>query len=136
MRELGIGELARRSGIAASALRYYEALGILPPAPRVSGRRRYDERAVRTVAAIRAAQDAGFSLHEIGVLFRDIAGGATPGAGWRKLALRKLEELDALERRVRLMKATLKLGLECGCLRLDDCRLIDGSRPAARRARP
>ena len=129
MGELRIGELARRTGVAASALRFYEAEGLLPPARRVSGRRRYDEHAVVTVRLIRAAQDTGFTLKEVRALFRDAAGGTPLAAGWRKQAARKLQELDELERRVRSMKAALRAGLECGCLQPEDCRLL--AAPAA-----
>ncbi|MFZ0083137.1 MAG: MerR family DNA-binding transcriptional regulator [Trebonia sp.] len=61
---LTIGELARRAGVTASALRYYEELGLLPPPARISGQRRYPESADRLVAAILLYSDAGFTLAE------------------------------------------------------------------------
>src|SRR5258708_34987187 len=63
-RLLTIGELARRAGIASSALRYYEELALLPPPARVSGQRRYPESAVGLVGIILLLRDAGFSLAE------------------------------------------------------------------------
>jgi DNA-binding transcriptional MerR regulator len=65
---LTIGELARRAGVTASALRYYEELGLLPPPARISGQRRYPESAARLVAAILLYSDAGFTLAEQKVL--------------------------------------------------------------------
>ncbi|HEX2211710.1 MAG TPA: MerR family transcriptional regulator, partial [Longimicrobium sp.] len=65
MEELSIGEVARRTGVAASALRYWEDAGLLPAPRRVGGRRRYDADAVRRVEVLRSAQQAGFTLAEI-----------------------------------------------------------------------
>src|SRR5215211_9158788 len=65
---LPIGELARRTGVATSALRYYERIGLLPPAERASQRRHYPPSVAERVALIRLYQDAGFTLEEIGRL--------------------------------------------------------------------
>src|SRR5438876_761099 len=69
MSELSIGEVARRTGVKPSALRYYEQEGLLPRASRTGGRRRYGERDVRMVELLRFAQQAGFTLDEIKKLF-------------------------------------------------------------------
>src|SRR6266851_749998 len=87
---LTIGELARRAGVTASALRYYEELGLLPAPARISGQRRYPGSAARLVAAILLYSDAGFTLAEQKALMAPRDG--TPG--WRQLAQRKLAELD------------------------------------------
>src|ERR687889_574877 len=88
--ELTIGELAQRAGLATSAIRYYERVGMLPPAERVSGQRRYGEDAVARLAFIAAAQNAGFTLREI----RELADRAEDEHGFaapmRELSLRKL----------------------------------------------
>lgn len=68
MEDLSIGEVARRAGIQPSALRYYESIGLMPAPRRVSGRRRYDESAVRMLKIVQLAQSAGFSIAEIQVL--------------------------------------------------------------------
>ncbi|HEX4291995.1 MAG TPA: MerR family transcriptional regulator, partial [Trebonia sp.] len=88
---LTIGELARRAGVTASALRYYEELGLLPAPARVSGQRRYPESAARLVAAILLYSDAGFTLAEQKALLAARTG--TPGDR-RQLMQRKLAELD------------------------------------------
>src|SRR5688572_27128423 len=66
---LSIGEVARRTGIRPSALRYYEEAGILPHAARIGGKRRYDANLIQRLELLQVAQQAGFSLDEIKVLF-------------------------------------------------------------------
>jgi MerR family copper efflux transcriptional regulator len=90
-RLLTIGELARRAGVATSALRYYEELGLLPAPARIAGQRRYPESAAWLVGVILLLRDAGFSLAEQKAFMasREVA----PG-DWRRLARRKLAELD------------------------------------------
>ena len=119
--ELTIGEVARRTGLRTSALRYYESAGVLPPPARVNGRRRYDPDVVRLLKTVRFAQDAGFSVAEIRTLFHGFGAHVPPAARWRKLADRKLAELDALTLRVERMRRALLLAKECGCVRMEDC---------------
>jgi DNA-binding transcriptional MerR regulator len=88
---LTIGELARRTGAAPSALRYYEEIGLLAPAARVSGRRRYGPDAVGAVGAILLLSDVGFTLAEVKQF---MAARSTSPRSWRELARRKLAELD------------------------------------------
>jgi DNA-binding transcriptional MerR regulator len=87
-----IGELARRTGVATSALRYYERIGLLSPAGRVGRRRHYEESSTERVALIRLYQDAGFTLAEIGRLLAAMSRGRR---AWGHLAGRKIAELDA-----------------------------------------
>jgi MerR family redox-sensitive transcriptional activator SoxR len=123
MKPLSIGEVARRTGVRTSALRYYEEAGILPPSGRVNGRRVYEEDDIRRIDVLRFAQQAGFTLDEIKVLFHGFSARISLGARWQKLARKKLEELESLSRQVERMKKALALGLECGCLRIEDCTL-------------
>ena len=77
MSRLTISEVARQVGLKSSAIRYYEQLGILPPAERVSGQRRYDRTVLYRLAVVQRARQAGFSLDEIRTLCcRAPAGGA------------------------------------------------------------
>lgn len=140
MKLLSIGEVARRTGLRPSALRYYEDEGILPPARRVNGRRQYDSDSIRMVEVLRFAQQAGFSLSEIKALFRGFDRGATLSVRWRSLAEAKLEELDALVANAKRMRRAIELGLQCGCVRLEDCTLPRPDRaptaaPRGRRAK-
>lgn len=107
---LTIGELARRSGVTASALRYYEELGLLSPPARISGQRRYPESAARLVAAILLYSDAGFTLAEQKAL---LAAGATTPGDRRQLMRRKLAELDEQIARAQAARDAISHGLRC-----------------------
>ena len=105
-----IGELARRTGVATSALRYYEGIGLLPPAERVGRRRRYPPSAAERVALVRLYQDAGFTLEEIG---RMLAARSQGRRGWGELAERKIAELDARIADAQQARTLIKHALEC-----------------------
>jgi MerR family redox-sensitive transcriptional activator SoxR len=126
---LSIGEVARRTGIRTSALRYYEEAGILPAPARVSGQRRYDADIVRRVDLLRFAQQAGFTLEEIKTLFHGFGSETPLSARWRSLARRKMYELDQLVERVTRMREALQLSLKCGCVRVEDCSLSPADLP-------
>jgi MerR family redox-sensitive transcriptional activator SoxR len=130
MEELSIGKVARRTGVAASALRYYEDAGLLPPPRRVGGQRRYGPEVLRRVEVLRCAQQAGFTLAEIRTLFHGFGAGTPLGERWNTLAHAKLRELDALIARAGQMKRAILAGMACGCVRLEDCVLASAP-PAA-----
>jgi MerR family transcriptional regulator, redox-sensitive transcriptional activator SoxR len=123
MNLLPIGEVARQTGLRPSAIRYYEAEGVLATPVRLSGRRRYGPEVIRAIGVIRFAQDAGFTLQGIKVLLRGPAPERGLGARWRRLAGSKLEELDALADRVSQMRRAIKAGLRCDCAGVEDCML-------------
>lgn len=119
--ELSIGEVARRAGIRASAIRYYEQAGLMPAPRRVSGQRRYDPAIVDRLALIHFAQQAGFTIGEIRTLFEGFEEETPMALRWQELAREKVKEVDALMDRAQRMRALLDQALACGCLRLDDC---------------
>ncbi len=121
MAELTIGEVAKRTGVRTSALRFYEEAGVLPPPERVNGRRRYGANAVRRVEVLRFAQGAGFTLAEIRTLFHRFGADSPLGERWAALAGAKLAELDALVARAARMRSAIEAGLACGCARMEDC---------------
>lgn len=123
MEGLTIGEVAHRTGLRTSALRYYEEQGVLPAPRRVNGRRRYDRSILRMVEVLRFAQQAGFTLAEIRKLFHGFGAETPLGARWKALARAKLEELDALIARATQMKRSIEKGSGCGCVRIEDCTL-------------
>jgi MerR family transcriptional regulator, redox-sensitive transcriptional activator SoxR len=123
MEDLVIGEVARRAGIRPSALRYYESIGLMPAPKRVNGRRRYDESTVQMLRVVQLAQQAGFTVAEIQTLLHGFAPDTPPAARWQPLAQQKIAELDALIVQVQKMKLILMTGLDCGCLRLEDCAI-------------
>lgn len=133
---LTIGELARRTGLPESAIRYYERIGLLPEPERERGWRRYDGSAVRLLSAIRFAKQAGFSLEEIRTLFHGFPPGTPPPMRWQQLATRKLAEVEELIARAETMRSVLREGLDCDCA-LRDCRGLEdcelGSPASARR---
>ena len=106
---LTIGQLAARTGLATSALRYYEEVGLLPPPERISGQRRYDASTVMLVGMIILLRDVGFSLSGIHDLF------AEPGsrAAWREAGRRKLAELDEQIRKTQVARIALEHTLRC-----------------------
>jgi DNA-binding transcriptional MerR regulator len=107
---LTIGELARLAGVSASAVRYYEEVGLLPAPARISGQRRYPESAARLVAAILLYSDAGFTLAEQKALTSSRA--STPGDR-RELMQRKLAELDEQIARAQAAREAIRHGLRC-----------------------
>lgn len=121
MEELTIAEVARRAGVAPSAIRYYESIKLLPEPRRVSGRRRYDAAAVEQLAFIQTAQSLGFSLADIQVLVQRRAGEVDLADRWHALATRKLAEVEDLIKRARTMKRLLVQGLHCRCADLEEC---------------
>jgi MerR family redox-sensitive transcriptional activator SoxR len=120
-KNLSIGEVALRAGLNPSAIRYYERIGLLPDAERVSGQRRYDESVLGRLAVIEFAQRAGFTLAETRTLLSGFSEKVPPSARWRSLAQRKLPEVEALIARASGMKRLLEEGLECDCLSLEEC---------------
>jgi MerR family redox-sensitive transcriptional activator SoxR len=120
MHGLPIGEVARRTGVATSALRYYERAGLLPAPARRSGQRRYDPEIVGRVRIIQTARAAGFSIEETRE-FLTLSPGETPSSRWRTLAERKQAEIDALIAQAEQMRSILKDSFPCDCPALDDC---------------
>jgi MerR family redox-sensitive transcriptional activator SoxR len=121
---LTIGEVAEQAGIQASAIRYYERVGLLPEAERVSGKRRYEEGIVRRLELIAVAKEAGFTLEEVGTLLESADRGDPAHRQLRALAERKLPEVDALIERAQAVREWLTIASDCGCQTLDDCRLF------------
>jgi MerR family transcriptional regulator, redox-sensitive transcriptional activator SoxR len=123
---LTIGELAARSGVAPSALRYYERLGLIRARRTTGNQRRYERAELRRVAFIRIAQQVGVSLEEIRAALASLPESRTPTkADWARLSARwkgKLQErIDMLER----LRDQLSGCIGCGCLSLQRCRLYN-----------
>ena len=124
---LTIGEVAAAAGLNTSAIRYYERIGLLPPAARASGRRRYGPEAVRRLQLLDVVKHAGFSLDEARVLLEHDADGAgSPSAALRSLADAKLAEIDALIARATAIRSWLAAARACRCDTLDVCALFAG----------
>jgi len=116
-----IGELAGRAGLKASAIRYYERMGILEAPHRVSGQRHYSSDALDRVLLIRFAGDMGFTLAEIKIFLGGLRDNAPVGPRWRKLAHSKIQEVDETIERSRRLKSLLEHLLRCRCPSLQVC---------------
>ncbi len=135
MAELEIGEVARRAGIATSAIRYYENEGLIPRPARRSGRRVYGAEIIDRLALIEVAKGGGFTIAEIKRLLGGFAGRAPPGQRWRTLAEGKLRELDHRISEAQSMKAVLQTLMRCECPTIEDCSRAMTRAEAGRRPR-
>jgi MerR family transcriptional regulator, redox-sensitive transcriptional activator SoxR len=116
-----IGELAARSGLNASAIRYYEKLGLLAPPGRLNGQRRYPTAVIDRVLLIRFATEMGFTLTEIRLLLAGLRDNTSPSPRWKKFAGRKIAEMQqTIDRATRLQKVLSEL-LRCRCTSLHEC---------------
>jgi DNA-binding transcriptional MerR regulator len=116
--QLTIGELASRTGVATSALRYWEEIGLLPAPTRVSGQRRYDASVTTHVGEVLLLREAGYTLRELKALF---TARENPDGNWRELARRKLAELDHRIARVQAARTLIAHGLACPHEDVRDC---------------
>lgn len=117
-----ISEVARRVGLQASAIRYYEKIGVLLPGERLSGRRRYDATVFYRLAVIQRARQVGFTLEEIRQLFFGFRSETRASKRWQSLSRKKLKELDALMAGIDSMRGLLKKMMQnCHCTTLDQC---------------
>jgi MerR family transcriptional regulator, redox-sensitive transcriptional activator SoxR len=115
---LTIGDVTQRTGVAQTALRYYEQVGLLPAPERVGGQRRYQESVLTRLEVIRLCKTAGFSLTEIGLLLKD----DTPGRPVaRELAQTKLAEIDAQMEALARARAVIESGMRCKCPSIELC---------------
>jgi len=121
---VAIGELARRTGLASSALRYYERAGLLSPTTRAGGRRHYGASSVERVALIQLCQDAGFTLREIRALLTAWSG---RGRSWTPVARAKLQELDTRIARAERARALVQHALACPHPNLVTCPNFRGT---------
>lgn len=135
---LSIGEVARRTGVAASALRFYEARGLLAAERTAGGSRRYSRTALRRVAFIVFAQRVGLSLAEIRRALDRLPRDRVPtGADWDALGAMWRERIDARIAELERLRASLTTCIGCGCLSLGACALLNpNDRAAARGAGP
>ena len=121
---LTVGEVAHRSGFAASALRFYEREGLLVASRSAGGQRRYERQVLRRLAFIRAARNIGLSLDEVREALDRLPGGRTPTkADWAQLSKawrsRLTEQIEALE----ALRDGLDACIGCGCLSLKRCAI-------------
>ena len=123
---LTIGELSERSGVATSALRFYEELGLIGSRRTTGNQRRYERPTLRRVAFIRTAQRVGLTLEEIAEALATLPDGRTPTkADWARLSRGWRPRLDEQIRRIELLRDRLDGCIGCGCLSLRTCSLVN-----------
>jgi MerR family transcriptional regulator, redox-sensitive transcriptional activator SoxR len=131
---LTIGELSHRSGVAASALRFYETVGLLASERTTGNQRRYPRHMLRRIAFIRAAQRVGLSLDEISSALSSLPDGRTPTrADWERVSRAWTARIDQQIADLERLKTKLTGCIGCGCLSLRTCSLsnpddIEGDR--------
>lgn len=124
MRTLGIGDVARRSGLAVSALHFYERRGLIRSVRSAGNQRRYARDVLRRLAVIRVAQRVGVPLEAIRSVFAALPDERTPTrAEWARMSAAWRSELDARIRDLQHLRDQLTDCIGCGCLSLRRCRL-------------
>ena len=124
-----IGEVATRTGLSHSAIRYYESEGLIASPERRGGKRSFGPEVVDAVRVIRLARELGFSLEDIRTLLNGFSTETAPPVRWQHLARRKLPEVNELIQRATAMKRLLEKGLRCDCVTVQDCILYDCNPP-------
>jgi MerR family redox-sensitive transcriptional activator SoxR len=129
-----IGEAVRRSGVAASALRYYEDRGLIFSIRSGSGHRRYQRAVLRRIAFIVFAQRIGLSLEEVTAQLESLPKNEVPDkSDWAKLSRRWSQRIDERIAELERLRAGLTTCIGCGCLSLEHCKLANPGDRAARR---
>jgi MerR family transcriptional regulator, redox-sensitive transcriptional activator SoxR len=118
---LTIGEVAARTGLRASALRYYEQAGLVPAARRRGGKRVYDPAVLDRLAVIELAKAAGFTLRETRTLLAGLGRRRPAARAWQRLAHDKLAELEQRIAEASRMKELLGVLAACECPTLEEC---------------
>ncbi|MGH8946966.1 MAG: redox-sensitive transcriptional activator SoxR [Acidimicrobiia bacterium] len=132
--QLTIGDLSRRTGVATSALRYYEREGLIDAERADSGHRRYAQATIRRVSFIKIAQEVGLTLQEIAEAMSSLPENRTPDQDdWAKLSASWRPRLDAQIAMLERLRDRLDSCIGCGCLSLKKCSILNPGDVAAER---
>ena len=132
--ELSIGEVAARSGVAPSALRFYERHGLIESARTDGNQRRYDRAVLRRIAFIQAGRAAGVTLADIRGALAGLPTRRTPSRkDWERLSNRWRDDLGARIETLQALRNRLTTCIGCGCLSIDQCDLLNPDDEAAAR---
>ncbi|MGH9095598.1 MAG: redox-sensitive transcriptional activator SoxR [Acidimicrobiales bacterium] len=132
--ELTIGAISERTGVATSALRFYETEGLIHATRSAGGQRRYTRDMIRRVSFVRTAQQVGLSLEEIRTALASLPDSRTPTRqDWHRLSVRWRPRLDAQIAMLERLRDRLDSCIGCGCLSLSSCKLLNADDAAARR---
>ena len=123
---LTIGQLAERSGVATSAIRFYEEKGLIRSTRTTGNQRRYEQSTLRRVAFVRAAQRVGLALEEVAAALATLPDNRAPTkADWHRISKEWKPRLEEQIRRIRLLEQRLDSCIGCGCLSLKSCSLMN-----------
>ena len=123
-KELSVGQLAARSGVAVTALHFYEAKGLIKSNRNTGNQRRYPRDVLRRVVLIKIAQRLGIPLANIGEALQALPDGRTPNAqDWERLSALWREDLDERINKLMLLRDKLNGCIGCGCLSMEACPL-------------
>jgi len=123
---VSIGKIAARTGMAVSAIRFYEGEGLLPAIRNAGGHRLFPRSTIRRVSFILIAQNMGYTLDEIKGILQTLPDHRTPlKSDWRRLSLKFSKDLDEKIAAMEQLKHSLSACIGCGCLSLKSCRLYN-----------
>ena len=132
--ELSIGDVARRSGVAPSALRFYERRGLIASTRTDGNQRRYDRAVLRRLAFIQAGRAAGISLERIGSALGALPASRNPSRrDWERLSRTWRADIEARIATLEALRGRLDTCIGCGCLSIDRCDLLNPDDEAAER---
>ncbi len=130
---LAIGELSKRTGLAITALRFYEAEGLLQPTRNAGGQRRFKRGDIRRLAFIKISQSLGFSLNDIRAALATLPDGRTPTKrDWERLSKKFVADIDQRIAGLTQLRENLTTCIGCGCLSMSSCRLYNPDDAAAK----
>jgi len=134
MQNLPIGTIAARTGLAVSAIRYYEDEGLVHPGRNAGGQRRYERADIRRLSFVMIAQQLGFSIAEIRNALASLPEGRTPTkSDWTRLSEDFRTQLDQRIERLQNLRNALDGCIGCGCLSLETCALYNPTDRAAQK---
>lgn len=129
---LTIGALAKRTGLAVSAIRYYEAQGLIAPWRNAGGQRRFERADIRRLSFVMIAQQFGFTLPQIKAELDRLPGGRTPTkADWARISTGFRTALDQRIETLTRLRDNLDGCIGCGCLSLENCTMYNPADRAA-----
>ena len=124
--ELTVGEMAARSGVSVSALHFYERKGLIRSHRSGGNRRRYEREVLRRVAVIKAAQELGISLAEVGAALATLPAGRTVSRkDWERMSRKWAADLDRRIAALQRLRDNLGSCIGCGCLSIDRCAIFN-----------
>ena len=129
---LSIGQLAKRTGLSVSSIRFYEARDLIAPGRNSGGQRRFQRSDIRRLSFIVVTQKLGFTIKQIGELLRTLPEGRTPNKNdWTKISRTIRKELDSRIEALERLRENLDGCIGCGCLSLKKCKLYNPEDRAA-----